>query len=468
MQDPGFYPISEFGPAMPGVVIGGVGIVHVFVAQFAVGAGALLLWLERRAGRGDELAKRFVDGFFSFLVLVSFVFGALTGVGMWLVSVQVSAPTISAMVDEFHWLWATEWCFFLLEVVAGYLFYRYRRRLSHGTRRMLLVLYAVSSWMSLFLINGILSWQLTPGEWLRTHAVWDGFFNPTFWPSLIYRTLVAWTLAALAAILVANMARSFTAEQRATLQRRIAPFLAPMAAMPLVGLWFVAVMPDDSRAWLFGGSVAMSMFLAIAVGASTLLGLFAVVGLSWRGITIHRATTALLLALAFAATAAGEFVREGSRKPFTIRNVLYSNAIAPDDVARLRRDGCVTGDPYPLRGEAPPTPLLEVGARVYRRLCSICHTLDGVNGVLHLTDSWSDDQLRLNIARLQHTKTFMPPFAGTPRELEALVQWLRWQRDGRPAIAGDAAEPDRGTLDRIRGWLDEAGVQPGGDRRDAR
>lgn len=459
VQDPFVYPVSEFGPAIPGMVIGGMGIAHVFVAQFAVGSGALLLWLERRAGRGDALARRFLDGFFVFLVLVSFVFGALTGVGMWLTAVQVSAPTISAMVREFHWVWATEWCFFLLEVVAGYLFYRYRHRLTHRTRVQLLALYAVAAWTSLFLINGILSWQLTPGEWIATRSVWDGFFNPSFWPSLVYRTLVSWTLAALAAVLVANLAAGFSPEERRGLLRRIAPFFAPMAVMPLVGLWFVASIPADSREWLLGGSVAMTMFFAIAVGASTLLGLYAVVGVVWQRFRIERATAALLLALAFAATGAGEFVREGVRKPFTIRQYLYSNAILPDHVARMRAEGCVTHDPYPLRGAPLPNEQLTTGAKVFRMLCAVCHTTDGANGVLHLAGTWSVEQIRMNVAKLQRTKPFMPPFAGSPAELEALTQWLLWLRTGRPAEWAESH--DAATLGQIAKWLEEAGVEPG-------
>ena len=43
-----------------------------------------------------------------------------------------------------------------------------------------------------------------------------------------------------------------------------------------------------------------------------------------------------ILVLAFGATAGGEFVREGARKPFTIRKVLYSNSIAAREVAALR------------------------------------------------------------------------------------------------------------------------------------
>ncbi len=464
----GHLPVSDFGPAIHGMLIGGVGILHVFVAQFAVGSGALLLYLQARAdsahgdanGTDAALCRRFLDGFFPFLVLVSFVFGALTGVGMWLTAIQVSAPTIGLMVREFHWLWAAEWCFFLLEVVAGYLFYRFRRRVSPSTRLALLALYAVASWMSLFLINGILSWQLTPGEWLQSRAVWDGFFNPSFWPSLVYRTLVSWTLAALAATLVVHLMPEFDREARRALQNRFAPFFAPTLLMPLVGLWYLAVIPADSRSWLLGGSIAMTMFLGIAVAASTVLGLFAAVGRLWQGLTFDRSTTLLLLALAFAATGAGEFVREGVRKPFTVRNVLYSNAIAPAEVARLREVGSVTDDPYPLRGAPLPTDELTLGAKVFRAQCRVCHSIDGANGVLHLTGTWTPGQIRMNVAKLQRTKPFMPPFAGTPQELEALTQWLLWLRSERPARWREGP-PEPGNLAEIAAWLTEAGTEPG-------
>ena len=38
------------------------------------------------------------------------------------------------MVSEFHWIWATEWLFFWVEVIAGYAFYRYGKRLDDRTR----------------------------------------------------------------------------------------------------------------------------------------------------------------------------------------------------------------------------------------------------------------------------------------------------------------------------------------------
>jgi cytochrome bd ubiquinol oxidase subunit I len=452
------YPVAEFGPAMKGMVIGAVGILHVFLAQFAIGGGALMFAFERTAQRsGDgELAtgaRRFVSGYFKTLVLVSFVLGALTGVAMWFTTIQVGARTIGLMVDEFHWIWATEWAFFFLEVIAGYTFLRWGDRLEPRARLAVLGLYTVAAWGSLFWINGILSWQLTPGGWATGGGVWAGFFNPSFWPSLLFRSVVALTLASLVAILVIN-ALDLPREHKRKLIHRAARFMAPMAAMPLLALWYLAVIPDDSRSWLMGGSIAMTMFVGIAAGASVLIGAYAAVGVLLKKLYVNAATAALLLALAFGATAAGEFVREGARKPYTVRGALYSSSITPAEVARLRTEGVLAHDPWPLADAARyPTPQLAHGARVYRALCSVCHTIGGANAVVHLTQTWTDEQLRLNIAKLQRTKGFMPPFAGNADDVEAIAQLIRWEGAGAPT-----AWTDTPTAPEIQRWLDEVGT----------
>ena len=453
-----YYPVNEFGPLMKGLVIGGVGILHVFLAQFAIGGGMLLYYFERLAQRGVPDARKFVDGYFKILVLVSFVVGALTGVAMWFTTIQVGARTIGLMVDEFHWVWATEWVWFAVEIVSGYAFYRFGPRLDDRTRRILLMIYAGAAWLSLFWINGILSWQLTPGKWLDGAGMWAGFFNASFWPSLFFRTAVSATLGALVACIVVNT-MDLDRAGKAALIRRASRFAAPIALMPVFAVWFMAVIPADSRQWLMGGSMPMTMFVGVAAGASTLIGLYVVVGLIAKRLFINGATATLLLGLAFGATAAGEFVREGARKPYTVRGVLYSTSMTPAEVARLRVTGAVEGDPYPLRDEARfPTAQLRHGAKVYRALCDACHTLHGANAVVELTRTWSDDQLRLNVAKLQRTKAFMPPFAGTAADVEALVQLLRWETAGTPATW--AASDSSATLAQIKTWLDEVGTAP--------
>lgn len=460
-----YYPVNDFGPAMKGLAIGGLGIFHVFLAQFAIGGGMLLCYFEwlSQTGRNPH-ARRFLDGYFKVLVLISFVVGALTGVGMWLTSIQVSPRTIGLMIDEFHWVWAIEWTFFSVEVMAGYIFYRYGERLPDRVRLRLLVLYSFAAWNSLFWINGILSWQLTPGDWLTSGSVWAGFFNPSFWPSLLFRTVVAMTIAALVACVVINAMPDLSEDARAAragLIHRAAHFLAPMALMPVLGIWYLAVIPADSRSWLMGGSIAMTLFLSLAAGASLLIGSYAVIGLLRQKLYINGATATLLVALALGATAGGEFVREGARKPYTVRNTLYSNSITPAELAVLRQTGSVTRDPYPLQDEARyPTAQLRLGARVHRFQCSVCHTMNGANGLTHLAGSWTPDQLRQNIAKLQHTKPFMPPFAGTAAEVEALVQLIQWESAGAPPRWPDTTT-ERASLTEIARWLDQAGVEPG-------
>lgn len=439
----------------------GVAIVHVFLAQFAVGGGILLCYFQWLATtNGQPLARKFVAGYFKLLVLISFVVGALTGVAIWLTAIQVSPATIGSMVDHFHWLWATEWTFFCLEIVSGYCFYRYYARLDDRTAMTLLAIYSAASWLSLFVINGILSWQLTPGRWLETHHLFDGFFNPSFWPSLLFRTVVAMTLASLVACVVINTMDSVDREARTSLINRASLLLIPMASMPVLGAWFLAVMPPDSRSWVLGGSPAMMLFLSISIGSSMAIGLYAIVGLVVQRLYINGATASLLLLLAFGATAGGEFVREGSRKPFTVREVLYSNSIRPDEIARLREVGCVTDDPYGLRNDSQfPNDQVRVGAKVFRRQCSVCHTVEGTNALSDLTGAWDADQMRINFAKLQHTKPFMPPFAGTATEVEALVQFISWATAERPGEWPVHEEP--ATIAKIDEWLREAGTAPG-------
>ncbi len=97
------YPVNDFGPAMKGMVIGGVGIVHVFLAQFAIGGGALLCYFQWLAQTGREPAARhFLDGYFKALVLISFVLGA--PIIRWLKRKQREGQPIRSDGPESHLL----------------------------------------------------------------------------------------------------------------------------------------------------------------------------------------------------------------------------------------------------------------------------------------------------------------------------------------------------------------------------
>ncbi len=141
---------------------------------------------------------------------------------------------------------------------------------------------------------------------------------------------------------------------------------------------------------------------------------------------------------------------------------MYSNSLRQDELDRLRQVGSVADDPYPLHDDLYyPNAQLQTGAKIFRFQCSVCHTYSGANGLLDLTATWTVDQRRLNIAQLQRTKPFMPPFAGPAAEVEALVQLLTWRSAGMPRSWPLSDDPAV-TL-RIKGWLDEVGTTPGVD-----
>jgi hypothetical protein len=71
----------------------------------------------------------------------------------------------------------------------------------------------------------------------------------------------------------------------------------------------------------------------------------------------------------------------------------------------------------------------------------------------------------MNFAKLQQLKPFMPPFAGTPQELEALVQYVGWLTAGEPAEWPDSWESlsefqQQHLTATLQQYLDDAGTEP--------
>jgi cytochrome bd-type quinol oxidase subunit 1 len=90
----------------------------------------------------------------------------------------------------FVWGWAMEWVFFIVEIAAGYVYYYGWGRLTPGRHLAVAWIYFVAAFMSLFLINGIITFMLTPGDWkppgeLAPEAVQGAFWRALFKPELL-------------------------------------------------------------------------------------------------------------------------------------------------------------------------------------------------------------------------------------------------------------------------------------------
>src|SRR5690242_10168807 len=95
--------------------------------------------------------------------------------------------------------------------------------------------------------------MLTPGRWLQTKAFWDGFFNPTYWPALVVRTLGCVALAGLYALLTASWIGDRKVVRYATLR-----WIVPAAILfPFALAWFLAAAASAGVPVreIFGGSL---------------------------------------------------------------------------------------------------------------------------------------------------------------------------------------------------------------------
>jgi mono/diheme cytochrome c family protein len=382
------YPIWDL--AIGGsVLMAVVAISHVIVSHFAIGGGLLLVVTESLAvKRNDSEMRELARRSSLVLILVSTVFGAISGVGIWVVAGLISPAAISALIHTYVWGWAIEWVFFILEIVAALVYYTTWNKISKGAHLLVGWLYFVAAYLSLVIINGIITFMLTPGRWLETRTFWDGFFNPTYWPSLFLRTGIAILMAT--SFMVFPALKS-SVERRAGMLRYLGWWMVGGVLLSYASYrWWEAVLPATVR-HLFGG--AEPALEALADTRSFTLWALTVALIVGIAILIvaprsARAVTAVIMAVAaFGFFGGYERLREGTRKPFLIHSHMFSNGLLVGDIEAINSEGLLARSGWVARGSDDP---LSKGRQVFRAECSSCHTLDGYQSIHRALPTYDD------------------------------------------------------------------------------
>jgi cytochrome d ubiquinol oxidase subunit I len=403
-------------------LIGGNAILHVIIAHFAVGGGLLIVLTEQLARRrGDALWLGFARRQSAVLVLLSTVLGALTGVGIWFTIGLVQPAATASLIHNFVWGWAIEWVFFIVEMAAALVYVATWDRISGRTHVRIGWIYFAAAYLSLVIINGIVTFMLTPGRWIETRAFWDGFFNPTYWASLVLRTGIALLLAGVVGWLLALRLPADAASSG--LIRYLGRWSLGGALLSAAGLgwWLVRIPPGAGDLALPAGSL---LHPTLVLGAGSLILLVAVLALFGLLRPGTAGLTPAILALLLAATFFGSYerVREGSRKPFVIRDYMYSNGIRVDEVDRLNRQGILSKIAWAGAG-VPPGPVGK-GEQIFRGQCQICHSLDGYLAIRPLVAGQDAEGMTAFLEALRGGRPGMPPVVGTEEELRALAAYL--------------------------------------------
>lgn len=446
------YPVWDvaFGA---GLLMALVAILHVFVSHFAVGGGLFLVLTERKARRANDAELlAWLKSHTKFFVLVTVVYGAVSGVGIWFTIALISPLATSNLIHAYVWGWAIEWVFFFLEITAALLYLYGWDRLDAKLHEWYGWVYFIAAFASMVIINAIVTFMLTSGRWVQNHQFWIGFFNPTYFPSLAFRFTISLALAGIYALITASVQKD--SELKAHIVRWSGSWIVPsLVALVPLGWWYIRDIPKEiwarARGPMMPTGTHFAFLAAVLLLVTFVLALIALI----RPARLQLTFSLLVALVALGAMGSFEFVREAIRKPYVIGNYLYANSIyaspVPGDdgfsVDAIDTAAVLATAKWVENRQITADRQIAAGREIFRVECQSCHTIDSYRGVKKYIAmrQWDQERIQAMIGALDAMHDgVMPPFAGSDAERAALANFL----SGVQPVAGGVTASDGKTV----------------------
>ncbi len=419
------YPIWDIPGVGYSLLMVVISVPHVFAAHFAVGAGLFLVMAEKKGYRekNDSIID-YVRSHSRFFLLLSMVYGAVSGVGIWFLISLIHPAATSALIHTFVFGWAAEWVFFVVEIAALFVYFYAFDRMSPRNHMIVGWIYLFAAWMSLFIINGIITFMLTPGQWPQDHSFWSGFFNPTMWQSLFFRTSVAFMLTGLFGFVTA--VRIKDEKTRVMMTRYCAKWvLVPLLFTSLAAYLYFMAIPSSAREMILGKSPEMSLYVNMFIIAFPLILAGAVLMMLRLPLMLTRGLTVILLVSGFMYFGGFEWMREAARRPYVIPGLLYSSSIYVDQEEKINKAGILQTAKWVQYKKIDSSNRMKAGREIFRIQCQSCHTVGGLlNDIVPRTRKFSYFGMKSMINGLGKMNTYMPRFMGTQKERDALAAYI--------------------------------------------
>ncbi|KIX13663.1 c-type cytochrome [Dethiosulfatarculus sandiegensis] len=419
------YPVWEMLSTGGGLLIAIVSAIHVYIAHFAVGGGLFLVWTERKSyAENNPTMTEYIKKHTRFFLLLTMVLGAMTGVGIWLTISAVHPGVTSLMIHNFVFAWASEWVFFTVEIATLLIYYYTFGKMSRQNHLKIGWIYFAAAWLSLVIINAIISFMLTPGDWVKTKNFWDGLINPSFLPSTLFRTALAVMLAGLYGYLTSINLKD------ESLRRTMVRYCSRWVVLPLIvliptGWWYLEVIPPAAREMISGGVLDPAYFANWVLYLTPIIIIGALVMAARLPLSMQSALAVGLFILGFLGMGAFEYVRETSRRPYVVYDHMYSNGLLKDQVAQSREQGVLTAARWVKTTQINDQNQEQAGRELFRLLCVSCHSMGGPrNDILVQTKSMDQADLLKIMQTMGGKRAYMPPFPGNELEKTTLADYL--------------------------------------------
>ncbi len=419
------YPIWELLTIGGGSLVALIAVLHVYISHLAVGGG-MFIWLTDLKGyrENNPDIHAYVKKHTWFFLLLTMVFGGMSGVGIWFIISLVNPAATSSLIHNFVFGWAIEWVFFLGEITALLVYYYFFDKLGRKHRLNIAFLYFLFAWLSLVIINGILAYMLTPGHWLESKYFWDGFFNPTYFSSLFFRTFMTMIIAGLFGYVTSVFIKDETF--RMTMMRYCSKWLLyPIAGLIPSAIWYYYTIPESVRVTAFLLNPQTEPFMQLFVFSTAGIFILGII-LSLRvGLAMQRTVTAVLVLIGLLWMGGFEYSREDARKPYIINQYMYSTSILKSDVAQLNEEGVLKNAKWTAVKEINSDNFLEAGRELFNLQCLSCHTIDGIrNDIVKQTEDFTYLGMISQLKGQGKILDYMPDFVGTDQEMEALAAFI--------------------------------------------
>lgn len=387
----GLYP-TWYEPMLgSGWVLGIISVVHLLASHTSVGAALVSTWLATVAVRRNrpELLE-YVRSYGVFLLVFSYVLGSITGPGIWFSATVASPRGLSALIHSYVWFWATEWVFFVIEVIGIYLLVYLAGRVDNRSYLQIAWIFGAASWATMLVIVGILSFMMWPGQesWFTEGGSLAGFYGPYTFAQVASRTCFMLMAAALAGGLIASRIKEEGFRHEMT--RTLAKVGIPAAILgSLFFQWGLGTVPESAHLLLktrLPGYFVPTMWAILAAIVAYFAALLA--RPAWLSLPM---AAAMMVALLVFGIWPEERARESMRKPYVAGQFMYSNQVIGRDVPALgirselpllERKGLLAAHPFiPERlHRITPGNQLEAGQALALAYCSNCHGL-GESGI---------------------------------------------------------------------------------------
>ncbi|WP_127470305.1 cytochrome c [Thiomicrorhabdus aquaedulcis] len=315
-----------------GWVVGIIATFHVLASHTSVGAALLFAYLSHRAYKEDrDDLLDFVKKYGLFLMVFTYVAGSITGPGIWYSTTVASPNGIGALIHSFVWKWATEWVFFVIEVVGVYMIVYLVGKVDKKTHMKISVIFGAASLATMIIIVGILSFMMMPGKeaWFEDGGYLNGFYGTNTFIQTGMRMAFMFTMTAIVGGIVVASIKDPAFKKEMTRKLGWLGIISTLVGAALFQ-WYLTSVPSQALLVMenrlpdyFGPSILIVLAGTLSYFIITMLQPKLLVA----GFAGFMTVTFLVAGLWPEETA-----RESMRKPWVAGQYVYSNQVIGRDV----------------------------------------------------------------------------------------------------------------------------------------